>query len=80
MTRASNGDGNGHPRGHPRTRHPSLSQTDLRRVATGAGCDPRTIVRYLWGAPLWSTTRGRIEEALRACGFARLVQPESRSR
>jgi hypothetical protein len=56
--------------------HHSLAQHDLRRVAVAGQCDPRTVVRYLLGdETMSSTTTARVESALAACGYGRLVRP-----
>jgi hypothetical protein len=61
--------------GHSEHSHPAITQPELRRVAVEAGCDPRTIVRYLRSSPVHSTALGRIERALSSCGYDRLVKP-----
>jgi hypothetical protein len=67
--------------GHSKSSHPELPQPELRRVAVEAGCDPRSIVRYLRQAPTHSTSKQRIEKALAACGYGRLVlQAPTRAR
>jgi hypothetical protein len=53
--------------------HPVLSTHDTRRVAVFAQCDPRCVVKYLRAIPIQSTTRSRIEEALRKCDLAHLI-------
>jgi hypothetical protein len=68
---------NGHaPRPGP-YRALSLSQHDLRRVAVAACSDPRSVVAYLRGAPVRSTTRARVEAALESCGLDRLLRSGS---
>ena len=52
---------------------PMLSRAELARVGVRAGCDPRTVERYLDGERVMSTTRLRVERALRALGFERFV-------
>jgi hypothetical protein len=60
--------------------HPQISQPELRRVAVAAECDPRTVVRYLRDGPVTSTAIPRIERALTACGYARLLRASARNR
>jgi hypothetical protein len=48
---------------------PSLTAHDRRRVAVHAGVDDRTVLAFLRGQPMRSTTRARVEEALRALGY-----------
>lgn len=58
--------------------HPALKNPELRRVAVGADCDPRTVVRYLRGKPIQSTRIAPIERSLVSCGYGRLVKPSAR--
>lgn len=60
--------------------HPSLTQPELRRVAVDAGCDPRTVIRYLRDQPMTSTASERIARALAGCGYGRLVKPSRHAR
>lgn len=46
-----------------------LTPFDRQRVATEAGCDPRSVAAYLTGRPMRSTTRARVEEALTTLGL-----------
>jgi hypothetical protein len=46
-----------------------LSPAEERRVAVRAGCDPRTVRRYLDGGPTTSTASDRIRRALDALGY-----------
>ena len=50
----------------------------IRRVAVAAVCDPRTVRDFLSGKPVRSTSRTRIETALRRLGL-RPERQESRS-
>jgi hypothetical protein len=61
-------------------RHDAMSRPDLFRVAVSAGCDYRCVVKYLRisldgddEVRLEATTRSRIEQALKSCGFDRFV-------
>lgn len=61
-------------------RHDSMSRPDLMRVAVSAGCDYRCVVKYLRisvdgddEVRLEATTKNRVEQALRSCGFDRYV-------
>ena len=42
-----------------------LDSHTVRQVAVDAACDPRTVLRFLAGRPVYSTTKARIEHALR---------------
>ena len=42
-----------------------LTAHEIRSVSVAAGVDPRTVERFLRGELGWSTTRSRIEAALR---------------
>lgn len=53
--------------------HPALSAHEVRRVAVEALCDPRSVVKYLWGYSQPMLARERIAVALRACGHEKLV-------
>jgi hypothetical protein len=46
-----------------------LTPTDERRIAVEAGCDPRTVRRYLAGEPTVSTVSDRIRRTLDALGL-----------
>jgi len=46
-----------------------LNAHDVRRVAVAAGCDPRTVLRYLRGKTIQSTSAARIAGALRELGI-----------
>lgn len=59
----------------PRASKAALTPADARAVAALAGCDPRTLSRYLRGEPQPSTTIDRIEGALRHKGRGDLVRP-----
>lgn len=48
----------------------------LREIAVAAGCHPETLVGYLGGHPVRSTSRARIEAALERLG----IEPPSRLR
>lgn len=48
----------------------ALSPHEARAVAVKAGTDPRTVLAYLAGKPVRSTTLARIVEALRALNLA----------
>ena len=50
-----------------------LSPTDRRRIAVAAGCHPECVVRYLRGIVVRSTTRERIERALRNADLSSLI-------
>lgn len=41
-----------------------LNPHEARKLAVLAGVDPRTLLKYLSGLPVWSTTADRIETAL----------------
>jgi len=45
-----------------------LTPTDERRIAVEAGCDPRTVRRYLAGESTVSTVSDRIRRSLDALG------------
>lgn len=47
----------------------TLTPHEARAVGVKAGTDPRTVVAYLAGKPVRSTTHARIVDALRALGF-----------
>src|SRR6266851_1750416 len=47
----------------------ALTPHETRRVAVEAGCDPRTVRRYLDGEPVVSTCSDRIRRALDALGL-----------
>ncbi len=47
----------------------TLTPHDLVRVAARAGVDPRAVRRFATGAPMRSTTRARVVDALRALGL-----------
>jgi len=47
----------------------TLKPHDARRVGVMAGTDPRTVLAYLAGRPMRSTTAARVREALRALGI-----------
>jgi hypothetical protein len=63
---------------HSPNSHPDLSQHELRRVAVAGQCDPRSIVTYLRGGRMVSTTIARVEAALSSCGYKRLVRASTR--
>ena len=44
---------------------PTVGAHEARRIAVEAIADPRTVVKYLSGAPVRSTVAVRIEAALR---------------
>jgi hypothetical protein len=50
------------------TRH-GLTPHELRRVAVEAGCDPRSVRRYLDGEPVVSTLSDRIRRTLATLGY-----------
>ena len=52
----------------------SLSPADRTKAADRAGVAPASVVNYLRGRRMASTTRGRIEQALRALGHGKLVR------
>lgn len=45
-----------------------------RVISVRAVCDPRSVRKYLKGEDVLSTVRARIEDALRAEGFEKLVR------
>jgi DNA-binding LacI/PurR family transcriptional regulator len=47
-----------------------LSPHDLVRIAARAGVDPRAVRRFATGAPMRSTTKRRVQDAMHALGFA----------
>jgi DNA-binding LacI/PurR family transcriptional regulator len=49
---------------------------EAREIAVRACCDPRTVVAFLNGKQVWSTTAARIEEALSELGYS----PDGRHR
>lgn len=54
----------------------NLDAFTIRRISVaGDGVDPRTVHAYLSGLTLRTTTRLRVERALREVGFAHLVRP-----
>ena len=53
--------------------HPALNTHEVRRVAVAAVCDPRMIVKYLWGFSQRLLDRERIAVALRQCGHEKLI-------
>lgn len=55
--------------------HEALPRHEIARVAVSAICDPRCVVKYLRALPLQSTMTARIEQALKLCGYAKLVRP-----
>jgi hypothetical protein len=55
--------------------HPSLDAHALRRVSVAAKCDPRAVVRYLYGESQTSLAVLRVEDALRECQLEALVAP-----
>jgi len=55
---------------------PRLTPQQLRRAAVLAGCDPRTVRHYITGRSVYSTTRERVEQALRELGLATLVRAD----
>lgn len=57
--------------------HPAINRSERARIAARAGCDPRCIVRYLRKMPMQSTTVGRVERALRACGYGKFVRDDT---
>jgi hypothetical protein len=56
------------------TRPARLNPHDERRVAVVAGCDPRSVRARLAGRRQHSTIAARVDDALRALGFARPEQ------
>lgn len=46
-----------------------LTPHQLREVAVKTTCDPKTVRSFLAGRPVRSTTRARLELALRDIGF-----------
>lgn len=48
----------------------TLTPHDRRRVAVEAGCDPRTVTKFLAGGHVVSTVDARILRALEALGFS----------
>lgn len=55
-----------------------LSPTDRRRIAVAAGCHPECVVRYLRGIVVRSTTRERIERALRNADLSNLIDTRNK--
>ena len=53
--------------------HPLLSNHEARRVAVAALCDPRTLYKYLHGAPQNALVKERIEKGLRETGHENLI-------
>ena len=51
----------------------TLVAHDIRKVAVHAEVDPRTVESYLRGASLRPMTRMRIERALLALGYAKVI-------
>lgn len=51
-----------------------LNPHQLVKVAAASGVDPRTVVNYLRGATLRSTTRNVVERTLKASGHGALVR------
>ena len=49
----------------------SPSPHDIVRVAAASATDIRTVKAWITGRPMRSTTRARVEGALRALGFLR---------
>jgi hypothetical protein len=56
---------------------PVLPAAIARAMCVRASCDPRSLQKYLAGKPVSLMTLTRIEEALRAGGYGRLVRPPS---
>lgn len=56
---------------HAADEAPVLSAHDRRRLAVEAAVCPATIRKFLSGATIRSTSRVRIERALRTLGFRR---------
>jgi DNA-binding LacI/PurR family transcriptional regulator len=52
-----------------------LTPDQERRIAAHAHLDPRTVRARLAGRPQASTTRARVDEALRALGFSPPAAP-----
>ena len=52
----------------------SLSPADRTKAADRAGVAPAAVVNYLRGRRMASTTRGRIEQALRELGHGAAVR------
>jgi|HubBroStandDraft_2_1064218.scaffolds.fasta_scaffold958050_2 hypothetical protein len=55
---------------------PILATSIARAMCVRASCDPRTLQKYLAGKPVMPMTLARIEEALRAGGYGRLVRSQ----
>jgi hypothetical protein len=49
-----------------------LPAHQLRRISVAAEVDPRTVARFIAGAPTKGLHRERVERALRDAGFAHL--------
>src|ERR1700692_1970972 len=54
-------------------RRPKLGRYDRIRIAVRAGCDERTVERYLEGHAVFDSTRRRIERALVKASYAALL-------
>lgn len=67
------------PRPGPAYRHDALDRQQVREVAAHGCVDEKTVIKYLRirdgerGLNMTSTARARVENALKACGFDRLV-------
>jgi hypothetical protein len=55
---------------------PILATSIARAMCVRASCDPRTLQKYLAGKPVMPMTLARIEDALRAGGYGRLVRSQ----
>ena len=53
-----------------------FTRYEVLRVAVEAKCDPRTVRAYLAGAKQNGNIRARVEEGLRAAGYAHAVLPK----
>jgi hypothetical protein len=52
-----------------------LNPHELRRVAVAAVCDPRTVRAVITGRPVLTSTRVRVETALRDLGLPEAQAP-----
>lgn len=63
----------------PRRPEGPLTPTEVRALALAAGCDERTVRRYLHGEQaMLDATRRAVEVALRDAGHGELVRAEGR--
>ena len=65
----------------PRRPEGPFTPTEVRAVALAAGCDERTVRRYLRGEQaMLDATRRAVEGALREAGHGELVREKGRGR